>query len=114
PTLALPPTIGGRLAGSRWISLVVPFLAAWAAPTITGLDAASGPERTVVMIQSSSALFRRVIWDAGLAGERTIPGGFLGGYMFSVPPGAANGPHPVALENGAGRSAPVDFTVTDP
>jgi hypothetical protein len=55
-----------------------------------------------------------VVWDAGLGSERVIPGGFLGGYMFSVPPGSAAGPHPVALRNSRGTSAPVTFTVTAP
>jgi len=56
--------------------------------------------------------FSRIIWDAGLPTEHAIPGGFLGGYMFSVPPGASLGNHPVALERGTSRSATVNFNVT--
>ncbi|MEO8453167.1 MAG: hypothetical protein ABI647_25485 [Gemmatimonadota bacterium] len=102
------------MAGLRWIVVALPLLAACTAPSISALDAPTGPERTVVMVQGTNVLFSRIVWDAGLPGERTVPGGFLGGYMFSVPPGATNGPHPVALENGRGRSAPATFTVTDP
>lgn len=94
--------------------LLVAALAGCTTPTIISLDGPSGPERTVVMVHANSALFASIIWDAGLASEHEIPGGFLGGYMFSVPPGASLGAHPVALRNSAGTSVPVDYTVTAP
>jgi hypothetical protein len=80
-------------------------------PTLTAFDVASGPEHTLVMITGDS-LFSRIIWDAGLGSETAIPGGFLGGYMFSVPPGAPVGNHPVALERDGSRSAVLNFNVT--
>jgi hypothetical protein len=65
-------------------------------------------------VNGSNLVLASVIWDAGLPSETVIPGGFLGGYMFSVPPGAAVGNHPVALSNSHGRSGVVDFGVTAP
>ena len=82
-------------------------------PTLTSLDVTSGPEHTLVMI-TGDTVFSRIIWDAGLGTETVIPGGFLGGYMFSVPPGASIGNHPVALERDGNRSAVVNFNVTAP
>jgi hypothetical protein len=82
-------------------------------PNLMSFDVAEGPEHTLVMINGDSAL-SRVIWDAGLPTEQAIPGGFLGGYMFSVPPGAAPGNHPVALERSGNRSAARNFNVTAP
>ena len=87
------------------------FMLGCGTPSITSLDLTSGPERTLVMVTGDTAL-SRIIWDAGLPSEQAIPGGFLGGYMFSVPPGASLGMHPVALERGSNRSATVNFTVT--
>lgn len=89
-------------------------LAGCGAPTLTALDQNSGPEHALVTVQGSSMLFSRVVWDAGLAAEQIIPGGFLGGYLFSVPPGASLGNHPVALENNGGRSSTLDYNVTAP
>ncbi len=83
-------------------------------PRLTGLDVTTGPEHTLVMVRGARLAFTSVIWDAGLPSERIIPGGFLGGYMFSVPPGAAIGPHPVALAAASGRSASINFQVTAP
>lgn len=84
------------------------------APPAVTLDRTSGPPHTLVMVQGSNLLLSRVIWDAGLGTEQVIPGGFLGAYLFSVPPGASAGNHPVAIENDAGRSAVVNFNVTAP
>jgi hypothetical protein len=83
-------------------------------PTLNNLVADNGPERTLVMVDGSDMLFSSVVWDAGLASEAVIPGGFLAGYMFSVPPGASTGLHPVALRNTAGTSLAKDFNVTPP
>lgn len=82
-------------------------------PSLTSFDVTSGPEHTLVMITGDS-VFSRIIWDAGLPSETAIPGGFLGGYMFSVPPGASLGNHPVALERDGSRSAALNFNVTAP
>jgi hypothetical protein len=84
------------------------------APTLTALDQSSGPEHSLVMVQGSDLFLSNIIWDAGLGSEHVIPGGFLGGYMFSVPPGASLGNHPVAIENSAGRSSILNFNVTAP
>lgn len=83
-------------------------------PRLDGLTAASGPEHTVVEVTGSNLLFTSIVWDAGLPSETVVPGGFLGAYMFSVPPGAALGPHPVALRNGSRTSATLNFDVTAP
>jgi hypothetical protein len=56
----------------------------------------------------------QVVWDAGATTETVIPGGFLGGYMFSVPDGASLGAHNVALSNSNGLSNVMTFTVTAP
>lgn len=95
------------------ISLLCGLLAG-CVPAIDALVANNGPERTVVVVDGSRLLFSSVRWDAGLSTETTIPGGFLGGYMFSVPPNASQGSHPVALQNTWGTSDPVDFNVTAP
>ncbi len=83
-------------------------------PTLTSLDEATGPEHTVVMPVGTSLFLARIVWDAGLPSEQILPGGFLGAYLFSVPPGASQSVHPVALENSKGRSGTVGFTVTAP
>ena len=88
------------------------LLAGCTPPVLTNLVESAGPERTLVMVEGSSLLFSSVVWDAGLPSETTIPGGFLGGYMFSVPPGASLGNHPVALRNSKGTSGTVNFNIT--
>lgn len=90
------------------------LLAACGPPQLNSLDGTSGPERSLVLVNGSTQFGSRIIWDSGLASEQVLPGGFLGAYMFSVPPGATVGAHPVALENGNGRSNTIDYTVTDP
>lgn len=104
----------------RRLSLILLLIAAALAmsgcgrPRLAGLDVMRGPEHTLVMVKGARLAFTSVIWDAGLPSERIIPGGFLGGYMFSVPPGAAIGSHPVALQAASGRSASINFQVTSP
>jgi hypothetical protein len=83
-------------------------------PTLTNLVATSGPEHTLVMVDGTNLLFSSVVWDAGLPTETVIPGGFLAGTMFSVPPAASLGAHPVALRNSVGDSAAINFDVTVP
>jgi hypothetical protein len=80
---------------------------------LTALSPATGPERTLVTV-TGSTLFASVVWDAGLPTETVIPGGWLGGYMFSVPPAAAPGAHPVAVRRNGADSASLDFVVTAP
>ena len=86
--------------GVLWLAL-----AGCQPPSLTNLVENTSPERSLVMVEGSSLLFSSVVWDAGQPTERVVPGGFLGGYMFSVPPGATVGPHPVALRNSHRRSA---------
>lgn len=95
-------------------ALVVLVLPGCSAPTLTALDVSTGPEHTVVMVQGTNLAFSQIVWDAGQPGEKIIPGGFLGAFLFSVPPGAAVGVHPVAVQNSGGRSSAVNFTVTAP
>src|SRR5687768_13672415 len=81
-------------------------------PVLDSLVASAGPEHAIVRVEGRSVFFSEVIWDAGLPNEVVVPGGYLGGYMFSVPPGATLGIHPVALRNSRGTSNTVDFNVT--
>jgi hypothetical protein len=83
-------------------------------PRLDSLTAAAGPEHTVVEVSGANLLLSSIVWDAGLPSERVLPGGFLGAYMFSVPPGASVGAHPVALRHGNRTSASVNFAVTAP
>lgn len=100
---------------SVWaVALLFALLPGCRPPVLNNLIEASGPEHTLVMVDGSRLFLSSVVWDAGLATETTIPGGFLGGYMFSVPPGASLGNHPVALRNSAGTSGTVNFNVTAP
>lgn len=90
-------------------------LAGCGKPVLDDLDVKTGPEHTLVMVRGSDLALAAVIWDAGLPTEREIPGGFLGPFMFSVPPGSALGPHPVALKRGSKRSENrINFEVTAP
>lgn len=76
------------------------------------LDPTSGPEHSIVTVHGSGLVLSAVIWDAGLPSETKLSGGFLSGSMFSVPPGATLGGHPVAIENQGSRSSTATFTVT--
>jgi hypothetical protein len=81
------------------------------APVLLELDVKTGPEHTLVMVRGKHLFLASVIWDAGLPTEREIPGSFLGPYMFSVPPGATVGNHPVAVKRGDKRSGKINFDV---
>jgi len=104
-----------RTAGVYLVAVLGVFaFTGCAPPTLMSLDVTAGPEHTLVMVSGSGLFLSSIVWDAGLATETTLPGGFLGAYMFSIPPGAVVGPHPVAVENSAGSSATLTFTVTAP
>jgi hypothetical protein len=97
-----------------WTLFAIPLVASLGCqpPVLSSLNLAQGPEHTLVQVSGSNLFASSVLWDAGLGSEQTIPGGFLGGYMFSVPPGETVGNHPVALRNSQGTSGTRDFVVT--
>jgi hypothetical protein len=95
----------------RMSFLVLLGLLATCNPTITSLSPASGPERTVVSV-SGSTLLANLIWDAGTANERVLPGAFLGATLFSVPAGTSAGVHNVQLSYQGQRGNVMPFTVT--
>jgi hypothetical protein len=85
------------------------------APKLNSLKQGSGPEHTLVKVQGENLLGSQVVWYVGSGTSETVlPGGFLGGYMFTVPPGASRGTHMVALRNPWGTSSKVKFEVTAP
>jgi hypothetical protein len=86
-------------------------LAGCATPTVMSLDLTSGPPHTLVMIQGTNLGLGTVVWDAGTSAATDIPGGFLGAFMFSVPPTATPGAHNVAVRNSGGQSTIQQFTV---
>lgn len=101
------------MRGRLWLcALALTALSACTKPTLTALVENSGPEHTLVEVQGENLVLSRIIWDAGLPSETTVPGAFLTATIFSVPPGATTGVHPVAIENGGGRSDTMNFTVT--
>src|ERR1044071_195042 len=86
------------------------LVSACARPNLTGLDVTSGPPHTLVMVEGTDLDNANVMWDSN-----PIPSGFLGAYMFSVPPGATPGLHTVSLKNKYGTSAALaEFTVQPP
>lgn len=85
-----------------------------ATPVLNSLEFSQGPEQSLVRVSGTNLLGASVIWDAGFTTEQSVPGGFLGAYMFSVPPGATPGGHPVALRNSRGTSGVLTYTVTAP
>lgn len=96
----------------HWLCLLV-WILSGCAPNITSLNPNSGPERTLVEIQGDN-LASSVYWDAGTAGEQIIPSGFLGAYLFTVPPGALQGAHQVQLKRSGSAGNMVPFNVTAP
>lgn len=85
------------------------LVSACARPKLTGLDVTSGPPHTLVMVEGTDLDDASVIWDNN---PIPIPSGYLGAYMFSVPPGATTGLHTVSLKNSHGTSKAVaQFTV---
>jgi hypothetical protein len=83
------------------------------APTFTGLTPSGGRPRSLVAINDPNVKSGKIIWDAGQSDERAIATS-IGVTMFSVPDDAEPGPHPVAIEDASGRSAPMLFSVTGP
>ena len=92
------------------------FLAACSSPpTLKKLEPADGRAHDVIFVSGDGREFAQIVWDVGTTSERIIPGPFLGAYMFSVPPDAVAGStYDVALQNSAGRSESVTFTVPEP
>ncbi len=92
------------------------------APVLTALIDSIGPERSVVEVKGPEVdeLFKtQVIWDVDPVdptGSGTpLPGGCLGGYLFSVPQGVTPGrKYAVALKNSHGISNIKYFEVTEP
>ncbi|MDJ0940339.1 MAG: hypothetical protein QNJ00_11310 [Woeseiaceae bacterium] len=97
----------------RAVSLLacIVFIGGCGTPDIRSLDPNTGPERTLVDIEGDSFL-STAYWDAGTASEQPLAGGFLGAYLFTVPTGAALGPHDVQLQRFGRRGNIVPFTVT--
>ena len=93
------------------VACLLPLVSACGAPRLDSLTPATGPERTLVNV-AGDVLFARTVWDAGTGTEQWLGGGFLGAYIFSVPPAATVAVHPVQLERNMSRSATVNFTVT--
>ncbi len=96
-----------------WLTFVFGCLAG-CTPVLNSLEFAQGPEQSLVRVDGRNLLGTAVVWDIGLATEQPVPGGFLGAYMFSVPPGVTQGSHPVALRNSRGTSATRNYVVTAP
>ena len=74
----------------------------------------SVPPHHLVFLAADDESLASVVWDKGLATEHTIPGALFGGYIFSVPPDAPPGAHPVALSYSVGTSTPVTVNVSSP
>jgi hypothetical protein len=86
-------------------------LTACGTPNIQSLDPSSGPPRSLVQINGNT-LLSTAYWDAGTASEQSLAGGFLGGYIFTVPNSAALGVHQVQLKRAGKSGNMVPFTVT--
>jgi len=80
------------------------------------LDPPDGRAHDVIMVTGDGLENAQIVWDADVPGkEKVIPGGYQGAFMFSVPPDAVPGmSYKVKLQNSAGRSNPVTFTVPLP
>ena len=98
----------------KLLILVAIPLTSCAPPKVATFDPPTGPPHAVVMVRGTDLALSTIVWDAGLSTETTIPGGFLGAFMFSVPANASARPHPVAIQNSRGRSANMTFTVQPP
>jgi len=96
------------------VALLLILPACFGCPRLDALVEAEGPERTVVAISGSHLVLAKIVWDVGRPTQTVLPGGYLSATMFSVPPGASVGPHPVALRNAYGWSQTRYFKVTEP
>lgn len=81
-------------------------------PTLNALNPNQGPEHTLVQVDGSTFL-STTQWDAGTNTQTSLPGGFLGATIFSVPVNATQGNHPVALTRFNKTSNSLNFTVTE-
>jgi hypothetical protein len=102
--------VGYLLHGTVVLSLALLASCASRAPVVSALEPPHAVGGSLITVQGSDKDAAAVIWDAGLPTERKIPT-TLGGSVFSVPKDATAGIHPVALENTAGRSTPMNFVV---
>jgi hypothetical protein len=84
------------------------------APKIASFQPPRDLDRSLVSVKGEGLESGVVVWDAGLASERKLAPTVLGATMFSVPPKSSIGVHPIVIESPAGRSAPINFTVTGP
>ena len=82
-------------------------------PNISSLNPNTGPERTLVNVKGDNFL-SSIYWDIGSSSERNLSAGFLGSYLFTVPPGVSLGGHQVGLERSGMRGTQKTFTVTAP
>src|SRR5207245_7511830 len=89
-------------------AIVLVLLTAACAPSIS-LDRNQGVPHTLVGINGTYLDGSTIIWDAGTPNERTIPGGFLGAYLFSVPPSATATAHNIRVKHGWRKSNTVAF-----
>ena len=94
-----------------FIGMTLLTVSACGDPDITSLEPAQGPPRTLVRVDGDT-IFSKIYWDAGLAAEQELTGGFLGGYLFTVPENAVVGAHNVQLSRNDNRSNIAPFQVT--
>jgi hypothetical protein len=97
------------LAGRLPFVLLAAVPLAACSPTSISLEQSTGAPHDLVMVLGNNLAFSAIVWDGN-----AIPGGFLGGYMFSVPPGASAGAHTVVIRNSWGQSTALTFTVNTP
>ena len=89
-------------------------------PVITTLEPAEGHPHDVVLIKGTDLDSAEIVWDLGKPGQKVIPGGYQGAYMFSVPHDAVplNATTPrkysVVVRKGGVDSKPMTFTVQPP
>lgn len=97
----------------KWTALLLVALTACSNPNINALNPNFGPPRTLTQV-SGDTFLSIPYWDAGTPAERSIAGGFFGGYIFSVPNGASIGQHQVQLKRYGRSGNMATFTVTAP
>ena len=95
------------------ILICASFLASCSSPpTLKALQPSTGQPHDVIIVDGTGRELAQIVWDADGPGEKVIPGGYQGAFMFSVPPNAVQGmSYKVKLQNSGGRSDPVTFTV---
>lgn len=86
-------------------------------PVITTLEPTEGRAHDVVFIKGTDLDGAEIVWDFGKPGQKVIPGGYQGAYMFSVPHDAAPQTptaarkYSVVVRKGGVDSKPMPFTV---